>query len=483
MSETKLEINPVLIEKDPEIGVSHYAPLNVIAHDSYVNYETENGVIMQYRGRIYSSKTIHANGATELILCQEYRNGKLENWQPFLFRTKDPNISAISLFDLVPRSQVDPAANKRITNLGYGISWTLIGILVYIIAADVQIDMTLTFFGMILGFALAIASTFYYEMKRMREDLVHVATFFQDAPNIAIYRSFTHPINGEVMRFFGEVPPIQIKSSKITFQKIRGYSVQQMAERLKYAKDIENFRKQKYLLEIQKHNLQHSNGNLSKDEKEKLITQLENLEQEIQTEKNRILKKHGDYATSGQLNDILEAVELEMQDGEFRRKIEEQLESERAEVDDLHTKISQLEIERDKYEKESQSWMKAANRDVNQFNIVVAAKLSKILKEGSLVDVYSPGSESKSAINPVNTNLASALAGFFPFLLIFAIGMFLFNTIKQSLQQMGEWASFLYVLFVTVMSIAIAIFAFTYTKSRLRDIAHNQTNSQKVVMQ
>lgn len=452
-------------ENESGIEISHYKPLNLIAPDGYFTFEGR-----KYRGKVWSQKQTHAAGMSELILMQEQKmDGKFGSWQPFLFRNRDPNVSAASLFDLVPRSSVDPSANDRLTRLGFFVSWTFIGILLWILFFDVQIDTTITFFLMVLGFVLAIVTAFYYEMKRKSEDLVFTARLHRVAPSVPISRTFIHPLTGEVLRFFGEVPIIAIDSSKVSFDELRGFTIEEMSEHLTYAKDVNDFKKMAYAAEIMKHN---GNG------------RYEEAKAEVKKRREEILRKYGDQATSSEFSQMLELITVEMQDETMRKKIEEELESQRAEIDYLHSTLSQALIERDKYEKEAQQWMKAANSDVQKFNVTVAAKVSKILKQGALVDLYEPSelpNQKPTNINGVNAALASSLAGFLPFVLLFAIGMVLFNTLKASLQQMGEWASFLYVLIVTVMSIALGIFVFGYTKSRIKDTMHNTSSSRKVV--
>lgn len=478
-------VSKIVEEKEDEIQVQHYAPLQVLANDSYVFYESENGVMQRFRGKIYGHKVVHEAGATELILMQEQNlDGSFGKWRPFLYRNKDPTVSIISMFDLVPRASVDIKANDRITKLGFLVSWTFIFILLYILIANVQIDMTITFFLMLFGFALAITSTFYYELKRRDEDFVYTATIFQSAPKIPISRSFVHPITGEVMRFFGEVPIIEVKSSKVTFYEIRGFGVHEMHEALEYAKDMDVLRTKVTQYELLK--LQFANLTEESQVSEAEIKELEKLileqEKSLHELKNQILLKYHNYVLSSHLSEELDRVKKEMQEKVLKEKIDFELFSQEADVEALHTRISQLEIERDKYEKEAQSWMKAANRDVNQFNIVVAAKLSKILKQGALVDVYEPSSLTDAKrFNNLNGYIISSLAGFIPFIVLFVIFMIVYNTIKNALSQMGSWASFVYVLTVTILAIGIGFFIFAYAKSRIVDVAKNQSSSKKVV--
>ena len=477
------EIRERLEEPESEIQSPNYARLNLIAKDSYIFYESESGAVEQYRGMIWSDKVYHSAGMTELLLMQRQNlRGVLEEWTPFVFHSKDPQISASSLMDLVPRVAVDSNARARIGRIVNWVSWAIIALLLYIIFFDVQIFLTFAFMGMLFFAAASIVIALFYEKKRLQEDLVYTATIFQTAPKVPISRSFVHPVTSDIKRNFWEVIPIQIKSSKITFSKIRGFGTSDMRHLLEYVQEIEDFKRAYYQLEIERGKFENLDD-LTDEEKQDYESYQE-ANKQLKKKRHDILKKYSALITESDFVQLIEDAQKALADEQKRQEIIEYLEYDDAEIQHLHTIKSQLEIERDKYQKEAESWMRAANSDVNKFNITVAAKLTKIIKEGALVDMYAPEKMTNNVTNPlsgVNGILASAMSSLVPFVLVFVIGMVVFNSIRNSLAKLGEWASFIYLLILTLISIGAAIFLFNYAKFRLVDKMKNQEQSQKVV--
>jgi len=380
---------------------------------------------------------------------------------------------------------VDNSARNRVTYLGYGILSLIIGILLWWIIFNVEIQTTLMFFLMLFFAVFSVAILIFYEIRNMRTDLVDHATLFADAPPLALSRSFEHPVTGEVLRFAGEIVPVEVKSSKISYQKIRGYSVSQLAENINYAEEIKSFREFVYEVELGKYHYSQSNDELSEEEVINIEKEIEETGAIIQREQNRIIQKHTRIASSTDLEkELTEAKQIHSSDV-FRRKVEDELKHRRAEEDNVYAELAQLEHERDKYEKELRRWMQSANADLNKSDALIAARFAKLIKEGSLVETYENPDipNQQRSISAMNSNLAGTGIAFGVLVVVLVLGYSLFSSISSALDNLGEWASFIYLLVMWIGGLLFAVFIFNYSKSRISDVMNNTSSSNKMVMQ
>ncbi|MCY3412697.1 MAG: hypothetical protein INQ03_13750 [Candidatus Heimdallarchaeota archaeon] len=471
------EIIEKLLEKDDNFDLSHYTPLNYASQDAFIIYQDETAGTKYYQGKIWSQKIIHEQGMSELLLMQERKSdGKFGKWTPFIYRSSDPNISASSVFDRVQRTQVDEGARNRINRFVNIILTLVIVILMYIIAFDVVIYATFQFFLMLTGFAIAIALTFYYERRNIKNDMVDHATIYPEAPNISISRSFIHPVSHDVKRFSAEVTPIFIQSSKTPISKTRGYTVAQMSDHVKYNKSIEKLKRAVYAFTLKYENIDENDKEMKENEQADL--------RDIAEFKNEILKSHSQLISTSELNTMINDAQTNLSNEVFKNKVIDELEYHKLEFDQVHTKLSQTEVERDKYAKDAQSWMRKSNNDLNNSEVLLASRLARELQNSTIVDNYQPA-ELPNVKQRVGLNMNSNVSALIFAVIAFAVTGFVFtliyNSIQTALANLGGFGNFFFILVMLVVALAVAYFIFIFSKSRVSDKMRNNSQAQKVV--
>ena len=124
--------------------------------------------------------------------------------------------------------------------------------------------------------------------------------------------------------------------------------------------------------------------------------------------------------------------------------------------------------------------MQSANSDLNKSDALVATKFAKLLKHGGLVEGYSSTLPNQTT-NKAQGILMSVGTGFIPAITLLIIGYAIFNSIGRALENMGEWASFMYLMVLWLIAIFAAIFTFNYMRTRLIDTMNTTSNAQKVI--
>ncbi len=462
-----------------EIAQTHYHPLTLASPYAYLNFEDISGSKRYLEGKVWSQKLFHSAGMTEFFLAQERTANGFGDWIPLLYRSVDPDVSIASLFDKVPRAAVDPKAGSRLTKIGYGIMTLIIVILLWWIIFDVEINFTVTFFLMLLFAVFSIVILVFYERKSQREDMVDTADILVDAPPLSIARSYQHPLTGEIKRFMGEITPVVVKSSKVSYQKLRGYTISKMSDTISYYSELRELEFEVKEIEIAFINTMR---NPDLPEKDKIIAKqnYQEASNKVTRTISQILKKHGEIAVSEELHQHIDEVKKKLQDETFRTKVEAELEQRREELENVYGELAQAQYERDVNEQELRRWMQSANSDLNKSDALVATKFAKLLKHSGLVEGYSSTLPNQSS-QQVNGMLTSAGVGMIPFIALLIIGYAVFNSISRALDNMGEWASFMYLIVLWLIAIFAALFTFNYVKSRLVDTMNNTSSSRKVV--
>jgi len=458
---------------------SHYPILNIISQDAYLFYEDETAGLRKFSGIVYGHKQVHQNGMNEMIIAQEEINGERKKWKRFLFTSSDPNGSITNLFDRVPRRMIDERASRRLYYSGFAILGSIIVLLLSILLFNIEIDPTYgNFFGA-AGIITTVITYFAYQLKLMGKDVVDTCKIFDDAPPIVISRSYIHPYNSEIKRFSGEVPVIFVKSQKVTFSAIRGYSVSQMAVNMDYAAELDHFRNEVAQVQLELYNeLEHA----KKGEEKAIKNKYENAISELkEITLHKLYKKHSDLVSSGDMTEIIQMVRSKMADAQFRLKVADEVHRHTREKEDVFTKLTQTEIERDDYKKDAAAWKRKANQDLNKQGEIVAIKLAHILQNKANFESYvSPDLPNRT--DSFDTNFKSAILTLFPVIIAVFVFILVGNWVGSALRRMGQWALIVFVLFAFIVIIAILWFAFTYAKNYFVDKANRTTGVSKVRM-